>query len=392
MQIIFYCQYVWGMGHLVRSLEFAKALAGHEVTLVVGGRHVDIDLPGHVELVRLPAIYMDEAFTTLIAGDGSGSVAQIQETRREMLFELFERKRADIFIIELFPFGRSAFDFELDPLLNHIHKGRYGDVRTVCSLRDILVEKKDPSAYEQRVVRRLNADFDLLMVHSDPRVIRLDETFGRIGDIAIPVIYTGFIAQQADGAAGQRLRRELKISGEEKLIVASAGGGRSGYPLLRGVLDACYLLGETRPLRLEIFTGPFMEDPDYQNLAGRAGTGFHVQRYTDHFLDYLNAADLSISLAGYNTCMNLLVTRTPALVYPYSRQREQPLRAAMIKNFRPMKLLNKADIQPANLSKLIAQMLQQTKSFAAPVLNLDGAANAARYLSEWLKPAHSAAD
>ena len=34
MKIIFYCQYVWGMGHLVRSLEFARALSSHEVTLI----------------------------------------------------------------------------------------------------------------------------------------------------------------------------------------------------------------------------------------------------------------------------------------------------------------------------------------------------------------------
>ena len=42
MKIIFYCQYVWGMGHLFRSIEVARALSDHEVILVVGGREVDI--------------------------------------------------------------------------------------------------------------------------------------------------------------------------------------------------------------------------------------------------------------------------------------------------------------------------------------------------------------
>jgi predicted glycosyltransferase len=174
------------------------------------------------------------------------------------------------------------------------------------------------------------------------------------------------------------------MSGEEKLIVASAGGGRSGYPLLSCVLDACHLLGDTRPLRLEAFAGPFMEDADYENLAGRITSAFRIRRFSDRFPNYLHAADLSISLAGYNTCMNLLAARTPALVYPYSRQREQPLRANMMKNFLPMKILNNTDIQPVNLSKLIVQMLQQTRSFAFPSLNLDGAANAARYLGKWV--------
>ena len=30
------------MGHLVRSLEFARALAGHDVTLIAGGQKVEI--------------------------------------------------------------------------------------------------------------------------------------------------------------------------------------------------------------------------------------------------------------------------------------------------------------------------------------------------------------
>ena len=69
MNIIFYCQYVWGMGHLVRSLEFARALSDHDVTLIVGGQRVEVDRPNHVELVRLPVLYMDEKFTRLISGD-----------------------------------------------------------------------------------------------------------------------------------------------------------------------------------------------------------------------------------------------------------------------------------------------------------------------------------
>jgi spore coat polysaccharide biosynthesis predicted glycosyltransferase SpsG len=43
MKIIFYCQYVWGMGHLFRSLELVRALAGHDVVLIAGGRKVDED-------------------------------------------------------------------------------------------------------------------------------------------------------------------------------------------------------------------------------------------------------------------------------------------------------------------------------------------------------------
>ena len=382
MNIIFYCQYVWGMGHLVRSLEFARALSGHNVTLIAGGQKVEVDLPDHVQLVRLPVLTMDEKFTRLIPGDSGQSIEQIQQERKNTLYSLLEKKQPDFFIVELYPFGRSIFGYELEPLLADMRAGQFGHVKAVCSLRDILVEKKDPPAYEERVLGKLNRYFDALLVHSDAGLQRLDETFTRVGDINIPLVYTGFITQHATPGAGGRMRRELDISPDQKLIVASAGGGRSGYRLLTSVIDACELLRERLPLRLEVFSGPFMDSEEYKKLSARSAPGFRIRRYTKRFLDYLSAADLSISLAGYNTCMNLLVTKVPALVFPYWRQQEQPMRADKIKKYLPMKVLNEAEMQPASLSRHIAQMLQQNRIVDGVPIDLDGAANAARFLNQ----------
>ena len=385
MNIVSYCQYVWGMGHLVRSLELARALSDHNVTLIAGGQEVELNLPDHVNLVRLPALYMDELFTTLIAGDPQKSVAEIQQERKTMLYAMLEATPPDVFIVELYPFGRSKFGFELDPLLEDIRSGKFGAVKAVCSLRDILVEKKDPVAYEERVLEKLNRDFDALLIHSDERLLRLDETFSRIRDIQVPVVYTGFISQQTDPIAGTRLRRKLNIAGQQKLIVASAGGGRSGYKLLNFVLDACELLRDSLPLRLEAFAGPFMEEQAYEKLVCRSAPGIRIRRYTRRLLDYLYAADLSVSLAGYNTCMNLMVTQVPALVYPYTRQREQPLRINKINHFLPMKVLNDDDLQPQLLSHHMVQMLDQKRSLGPLPIDMNGAVNSANFLKRWLR-------
>ena len=385
MKFIFYCQYVWGMGHLFRSLEFARALAGHDVTLIAGGQKVEIDLPDHVELVRLPVLYMDEKFTRLIPGEAGQSVEQVQRERKTALYELFKRKQPDFFIVELYPFGRSIFGFELEPLLEDIRQGKFGKVKSVCSLRDILVEKKDPTYHEKRVLKKLNRYFDALLVHSDAGLQRLDETFSRAADINIPLVHTGFITQRADPAAGPRLRKELKIAADEKLIVASAGGGRSGFPLLTGLLDACDLLDDHLPYRLEIFCGPFMDRKEYEGLRARSLPGRRIRRYTRRFLDYLSAADLSVSLAGYNTCMNLLVTKVPALVVPYARQQEQPMRADKISRYLPMRVLSEDDLQPSRLCRHMVEMLQQNRTVDLVPIDLDGAANAASFLDRWGK-------
>ena len=382
MKIIFYCQYVWGMGHLFRSIELARALAGHDVVLVAGGQEIDVRLPQHVTHVRLPGLYMDEQFTTLIPEDPHRRIEDIQRQRKEILSSLCSRHKPDLLIIELYPFGRTLFGFELQPLLDEIRQGRFGKVKVVCSLRDILVEKRDQKAYEARVLNHLNAHFDLLLIHSDPKLMPLDETFSRVEDIQIPIFYTGFVAQKARPGAGKKLRQQLAIGAGKKLIVASAGGGRSGYALLSNLIEAVGRLPNSKQIRLEMFAGPFRDEGEFKRLSAHSSKRIRVKYFTKRFLDYLSAADLSVSLAGYNTCMNLLVTRTPALVYPYPRQREQPLRVAKIKKYLAMKILQETDISPKRLGKHIQQMLLASKLSGSVRINLDGAENTARYLNE----------
>ena len=384
MKIVFYCQYVWGMGHLFRSIELIRALAGHEVVLVAGGREIDVRMPQHAALVRLPGLYMNEHFTTLIPEEPHKKIDDILRQRQEILFSLCEEHKPDLLIIELYPFGRTLFGQELKPLLDAIRQGRFGKIKVVCSLRDILVEKRDPQAYETRVINHLSAHFDLLLIHSDPQLMPLDETFSRVRDIKIPIFYTGFVARKVKPAAGRRLRKELSIGAQEKLIVASAGGGRSGFTLLNNLIEAVRLLPNSIQIRLEMFTGPFRDEREFKKLSAHSNKKIRVRYFTGRFLDYLSAADLSVSLAGYNTCMNLLVTRTPALVYPYFRQREQPMRVAKIKDYLPMKILQNADLEPNMLGKHIQQMLRESRLSDSVALNLDGAENAARYLTEQL--------
>lgn len=369
---------------MFRSLELVRALADHDVVLIAGGREVDVRLPDHVTLVRLPGLYMDEQFTTLIPEEAGKKVEDIQRQRKDSLFSLFETHRPDALIIELYPFGRTKFGFELQPLLEGIRQGRFGEMKVVCSLRDILVQKKHQRDYEERVINLLNTYFDLLLIHSDEHLQALDETFSRVDDIRIPAVYTGFVSPKANPAAGRKLRHERHIGSEEKLIVVSAGGGRAGYALLSCVLEAYRLMANSDRIRIEMFTGPFREPAEFKRLTAKSVDGICIRYFTNRFLDYLSAADLSISLAGYNTCMNLLAARVPALVYPYSQQQEQPMRVEKIKHLIPMKILRDRDIEPGLLSRFIQKMLLEPRPSGAVPINLNGAENSATYLKKYI--------
>ena len=191
MKIIQYCQHVLGIGHLFRSLEISRALSNHEVILVSGGPPVDITLPRHVTEFRLPELQMDREFRGVFSADSPAGIDQVKEERQKRLFALLAAEKPDVFLIELYPFGRKAFRFELDPVLQAVGDKRISCGSVVCSVRDILVEKEDRDKHELRAVKTLNRYFDAVLVHADPQLVKISETFYHFNQIAIPVDYTG---------------------------------------------------------------------------------------------------------------------------------------------------------------------------------------------------------
>jgi predicted glycosyltransferase len=376
---LIYCQHVWGLGHLFRMREIARALAPHEVLLVTGGPPVQLPLPDHVRRFELPALRM-RADKQLVTVDGRPLDAVWAE-RGARLQDGFRTFRPDALIVELYPFGRTAFGRELDPLLAAIRHGRLPRCRVYCSLRDILVAKRDPEAYESRVVRRLNRWFDVLLVHADPDIVRLDATFDRMRAIKIPVVYTGYVAETAAAEPNKNaLRRRRDVPQDEKLIVASAGGGRSGYPLLKAVLAAHRLLAARMGARLAVFTGPYLPAEDLNRLKAMAGRRATVDRFAADFGDWLRTADLSVSMAGYNTCMNLLTAEVPALVWPFEGDREQPLRTARLAARGWVSVLTTAELNAEALARRIETVLTQAGR-PRGTIDLDGAARTARLLA-----------
>jgi predicted glycosyltransferase len=243
------------------------------------------------------------------------------------------------------------------------------------------VEKKDHVRHEAKVVKTLNRYFDQVLVHADPDLVEIRETFGPFDDITIPVDYTGYIAPQSSAAAGQRLRKQMDMDDGETLIVASAGGGNVGAPLLAAVIRAFGRLKRAN-CRLQVFSGPFMDAQDFDGLKKMAPAKAQIDRFTTDFGAYLAAADLSVSMGGYNTTMNILAARVPALLWPFSRNREQGLRARRLADRDLLTVLQDADLQPDRLAALMEHKLAQPNRPDVRI-DLNGVANTVRAIESW---------
>jgi predicted glycosyltransferase len=183
---------------------------------------------------------------------------------------------------------------------------------------------------------------------------------------------------------GARLRKQLGIEEKETLVVASLGGGRVGAPLLEAVIHAFPQLSINGTAHLYVFTGPYMKQEAFDLLKAQSSGSVHVERFTSDFLSYLAAADLSVSMAGYNTCMNILAARVPALVWPFSQNREQGFRAERLAREHALIVLSEDDLKPERLAGIMDKMLLHPIRPTIDI-DLDGAMNTARWVNKWIR-------
>jgi predicted glycosyltransferase len=391
-RIIFYCQPVLGMGHLVRSLAILRGLPDFEIWFVNGGLPLNDDLrqmvPPNVQIVDLPPLQSDSDFQEIrpagpvdqVASDQIvwPSIESIWTQRHEILLELLERVAPDILLIELYPFGRLKFDPELRPLIE-VARERKPTPRIVCSLRDILVTKRDQKSFEEFAVATANQFFDLILIHSDQRFQPIEETFRPLDRLTCRVEYTGYIVPS-------QTRRESHCPPGEPKIVASIGGGRVGVELLWATISASRLLQPYLPHQLRIFTGPYLPERDLEELTSACidDRQISVNRFTPDLAHQMSRASLSISLAGYNTCMDIIVAGVPAIVHPFTGNDnlEQTRRARKLAELGLVQIVPPGGLNAEHLAEMMRRSLVRQDIHSNVVLDLGGVEKTSQLLRQ----------
>jgi predicted glycosyltransferase len=291
-----------------------------------------------------------------------------------MLLEACSRFTPDILIIELFPFGRRRFSFELIPL---IEKAKSLGAKIVSSVRDIVVTKQNQQRHEEKVCRLINQYFDMLLIHGDPNFVKLNLSFSRIHDLNCPVHYTGYVVQPLPS---KKPYLEIK----KPLILVSVGGGRFGHDLLECVAQTAPILKTKIPHHIQVFTGAFSPDEVLEKLQEITQNldNITVSRYTSHLLNYMQQAELSIGMAGYNTTMNVLTTGVKAMMMAFqgNNDMEQLTRVQKLEQLGRVKMIHPDDLHPEKFAMKIINYLAEKPNQLS--LNLDGVNQTAYYLKQ----------
>jgi predicted glycosyltransferase len=368
-RVLIHVQHLLGTGHLQRAGLIARALVaeGAAVTLVTGGMPLPNFRVDGGRIVQLPPLKAaDSSFRTLVGPDGRVLDEATKADRRALVLAAFADSRPDVVLTETYPFGRRSLRFELEPLIEAVRAARPRPL-LLASIRDILVAKPEP-ARRQAMVDRFLADYDRLLVHADPRLIRLDGSLPEAPQLAERTRYTGFVAPRpavatADTPAGE--------------VVVSAGGGVVGGALLEAALAARPLTRHARtPWRL--ITGRNLAEADFVALAAKADDDIVIERFRADLPALFTRAALSISQAGYNTAVELLQARVPMVLVPFAEaaETEQTLRARLLVQAGVAEMVEPEALDPARLALAI------DRAQPPPMLEVDmeGAGNSARMI------------
>ncbi len=379
--LLLYCQHSLGLGHLTRSLELAAGLAtGFDVVLLNGGRMpAGTRVAPGVRVVDLPPLGHTDGYE-LISHDPGLTVEQARRRRRRIVLDTLAATDPAVVVVELFPFGRRKFAFELLPLLDAVHARGPRRPVVVCSLRDILVGgRPDQAAHDEHAGALARRYLDAVLVHADPAFARLEDSFRPQRPLGVPVHHTGFVAPPA--AAGAPPRRQ------ERLLV-SAGGGMVGEPLLRAAVAGHEALAHRTGLTTTVVAGPFLPDPAWAWLRDRAAGSATLTavRRVDDLCAALRSSAVSLSQAGYNTTMDLLRSGTPAVVVPYAdgREDEQTRRAERLAALGALRTVRLAELDP---ERLVTEVTA-ARGTPPPDLHLDlsGRETTARLVAELAGP------
>ena len=377
IRVLFHVQHLLGIGHWRRAVALTRAMvaAGLEVTLLSGGPAEPAEISGDCTVIQLPAARAaDAAFTAILDAQGGPIDDVFRARRRAAVLAAFVHTRPDILLVESFPFGRRAFRFELLPLLAAARAARPRPL-ILSSIRDVLVERRDPARSDE-IVATVRRDFDAVLVHGDPALLPLDASFPAAARIADRLRYTGYVTAPAatdKGAGG---------SGE---VIVSAGGGAVGAALLRAAL-AARPLSPLADAPWRLLAGPHLPEAEWRALAAALPPGVALERFRADFPALLGRCLLSISQAGYNTILDILRARARAIVVPFAagRETEQALRSAVLARHGFVHVLAETRLDGPSLAGAVAAAL------AAPppppvALRLDGAAATATVLGELVR-------
>ena len=374
IRALVYSHDTFGLGNIRRMTAICEHLRirfpGMTVLVLTGSPMLhSFRLTPGIDYVKLPCLRRD--------GGGVIGVQYLNlnldktvELRRELILSTVMNFKPDIFLVDKKPGGVAG---ELEQSLKALKANSPG-TSIVLVLRDIL---DDAAATIDQWKRQHNYDL-LREYYAKILVAGLREVFDVPKEYQFPpalrakVHFCGYIKRDGGPANRQSTRQQLRISERDRMVLVTVGGGEDGFVLLRSYLQG--LAARHDRWKTVIVTGPELVDSHKREIRRLAASRKDVNliEFTDRMMTYMKAADVVVSMAGYNTICELLSLRKRAVIVPRVEPvQEQRLRAERMARMGLFKMVHPADLTPEVLIETVRSEMEAAERRQAAPATLD---------------------
>jgi predicted glycosyltransferase len=320
-------------------------------------------LPNGLDYIKLPCLSRDE--------DGVLGVrflkTEPEETiqlRSELIRTAAAHFQPDVVLVDKKPDGlKSELQITLDWLQRHRPQ-----TRLVLLLRDILdspaatIAQWQQSGYYALAENRYNQ----VWIVGTPDIFDAPREYQFSSGLWAKTRFMGYVRRGQGLRTPEQVRQSLGLTANQPLVLVTPGGGGDGYRLVDSYLQSLAAMPADLGLTSLIIGGPEMPAEQRQSLIDRVqnNPALHWLDFTDDLASFMVAADVVVSMGGYNTVGEILSLRKRAVVVP----RTQPVEEQWIRAQRMAELGLFAAIHPDQLTPSgLAQAILQELSHAARV-------------------------
>ncbi len=359
--ILMYSHDTYGLGHIRRTMAIASQLKSPHINILIltgspiAGR---FSFPEQIDFVRIPGMIKktnDEYLPLSIKINPRHAL----DIRKKIITATAKAFQPHLFIVDKEPLGLKK---EVLSTLKWIRRC-LPKTQTILGLRDIMDDSEsvkkdwaDKGVYES-----------LEKLYTEIWVYGRQDFYDPIREYAIPeetskkIQFTGYIPRKIPGKeAVRKLRKDLGVGKGEKLVVVTTGGGGDGSAVMDTFLAMLEFESIPLPFKSILITGPFMPKEERKRIFKRAkALGIQTFHFYRQMEKLIAAADMVVSMGGYNTLCEILSQGTVNLVIPRETPRkEQLIRAKAFQAQNLLEYIPWCDLTVKNMKDKIFMMLE----------------------------------
>jgi len=356
-----------GLGHLRRALRISAFLQAGlpdlSILLLTGSSMLHgFPLPPNVDTIKLPSL-LKKSRREYTSKHLPLPFEEVKRLRERIILETALAYEPHLFLVDHRPVGVGG---ELLPTLRALNEGQPKAV-SVMLFRDIILEPERIKAQwqELQAVGALEELYDEIWVCGCQSLFDPIKEYELSNSIAKKIRFCGYLGVERPVASTQETRHDLETAGK-MFVLVTVGNGRDGFPVLDTYLRALEILPKKQELFSLLVGGPDLPEAEQAVVRRRCEEMARIRperpvkfiEFSPQFLEYMAAADLVVSMGGYNTLVEVLSLEKRALIIPRVHLGwEQLIRASLFERLGLIRMLHPDQLSPERMAEALLAAL-----------------------------------